>query len=80
MARDFKVVLLPGGFYAAPLSHPASEAHASRAERARLLRFVGLAPDGTLRGLTADEARRLAHRLTKARQRTANQPRGRRRA
>lgn len=69
--RNFKVVVLRGGFYAAPLNHSASEAHASVEERKRLLRFVGLAPDGTLRGLTADEARRLAHRLTKARQRTA---------
>ncbi len=68
----YKVVATRGGFVDVPLTYTkAHEAQASKRERQKLVRSVGLGADGSLPGLLRSDAKRLAKVLTDARIRNA---------
>jgi len=68
----YKVVATKGGFVEVPLTYTkAHEAQASKRERQKLVRSVGLSADGSFPGLLRRDAKRLAKLLTDARTRNA---------
>jgi len=68
----YKVVATRGGFVEVPLTFTkAFEAQASKRERQKLVRSVGLDAEGNLPGLLRRDAKRLAKVLNDARVRNA---------
>jgi hypothetical protein len=74
--NSFMVVMGGGDFYVAPITDTKwRETNASKNERAKLVRSLGLHADGSLPGLLEENARRMARQMGNARRRKARQRR-----